>query len=481
MSRSAPARVIGARTSVLAALAVVRIALAAGPAAALPNEADVVVVNAAPGARIDARLDGATSVSGLGYRLVAPAASASPGRHRVEVAEGGKVVEIDVEVVGGELLLVVAWRNDLALGAFAVRAALPAPPSGRALVRVVNAVQGAPAIGLRDGKGRSLTATALPGAASGYFEVDATTDVVNVVAGGGGAPIATSRLTPNAGSVYTLVAVGGGEAVPTLVAVLDAVGVTLVPTGPPEAGIGPRPPSLPRVWPFFAGGLLVLVGLSFFSARRIAAVSGFAVASVAVATLTSCAGSDVNPPLASTGTTSSAEGTRNASASEIAQEPPVGEVRPVGIVISSVGVRADILPMQSLDDPEVRRVLGPSRDVRRTAGWYSASPVPGRVGPAVIVGHINYDAKNAVFHELGDRSLPVGSAVEVSLSDGEILRFVIRDIREYPKSDFPIAEVFAPTSRPELRLVTCGGSFDTVSGHYRNSVVAYASLVGSTP
>jgi hypothetical protein len=37
--------------------------------------------------------------------------------------------------------------------------------------------------------------------------------------------------------------------------------------------------------------------------------------------------------------------------------------------------------------------------------------------------------------------------------------------------------VYGPTPDAELRLITCGGAFDSTSGHYLNNVVAYAILV----
>jgi hypothetical protein len=35
--------------------------------------------------------------------------------------------------------------------------------------------------------------------------------------------------------------------------------------------------------------------------------------------------------------------------------------------------------------------------------------------------------------------------------------------------------VYLPTLQPTLRLVTCGGAFDAVSGHYVDNVVVFAA------
>jgi hypothetical protein len=39
-----------------------------------------------------------------------------------------------------------------------------------------------------------------------------------------------------------------------------------------------------------------------------------------------------------------------------------------------------------------------------------------------------------------------------------------------------VARIRNPTRRPVLRLITCGGSFDRATGHYRDNVIVDASL-----
>jgi hypothetical protein len=34
-------------------------------------------------------------------------------------------------------------------------------------------------------------------------------------------------------------------------------------------------------------------------------------------------------------------------------------------------------------------------------------------------------------------------------------------------------------TRPLLRLITCGGSFDHATGHYRDNLIVYASPTGN--
>jgi LPXTG-site transpeptidase (sortase) family protein len=115
------------------------------------------------------------------------------------------------------------------------------------------------------------------------------------------------------------------------------------------------------------------------------------------------------------------------------------------------------------------------------AGWFAAGPVPGDVGPAVIAGHVDSRTGPAVFFRLEE--LTVGDTVQVTRSDGRDVGFRVTRVAQYPKTDFATEEVYGPTTGPELRLITCGGTFDSSRRSYRDNVVVYAVAVpwGASP
>lgn len=147
-------------------------------------------------------------------------------------------------------------------------------------------------------------------------------------------------------------------------------------------------------------------------------------------------------------------------------ELPTGIVEPVRLEIPSIGVDAAMVGLSlGTGDPEV-----PSR--WQDAGWYETTRNPGEIGPAVIAGHIDSKAGPAVFFRL--RELANGDEVIVHGADGQSRTFVVEDSGQYPKTDLP-DEVFGfGQARPELRLITCGGSFDSEVGHYVDNLVVYA-------
>ncbi|MCY7364530.1 MAG: class F sortase [Frankiaceae bacterium] len=110
------------------------------------------------------------------------------------------------------------------------------------------------------------------------------------------------------------------------------------------------------------------------------------------------------------------------------------------------------------------------------AGWFAPGPAPGQFGPAVIAGHVDSKAGPAIFYRLGE--LQPGATLSVTREDGSTAEFVVDKVERYPKDAFPTAAVYGDTTqRSELRLITCGGEFDSGTGHYVDNVVAYAHLL----
>jgi hypothetical protein len=68
--------------------------------------------------------------------------------------------------------------------------------------------------------------------------------------------------------------------------------------------------------------------------------------------------------------------------------------------------------------------------------------------------------------------------VLVDRADGSTVSFTVTRVDRYPKDAFPTDRVYAPTSEPELRLITCGGTFDRSERSYEDNVVVFARLTG---
>ncbi len=106
------------------------------------------------------------------------------------------------------------------------------------------------------------------------------------------------------------------------------------------------------------------------------------------------------------------------------------------------------------------------------AGWYDLGPSPGQPGAAVIVGHLDSAKGPGVFASLA--RLRPGDTVQVIHANYSLTSFVVDRLQEVSKTVFPLRQVYGPTREPELRLITCTGSFDWRTRHYRDNLIVYA-------
>lgn len=140
---------------------------------------------------------------------------------------------------------------------------------------------------------------------------------------------------------------------------------------------------------------------------------------------------------------------------------------PAGLTIPAIGVQTSLVRL-GLTAAGALQVPASTA----VAGWYDGSPRPGAVGSSVIAGHIDSYAGPGVFFRLS--SLRPGDLVYVRRADGTLVVFRVTGVRQYPKDKFPTAAVYGPVPDPELRLVTCGGTFDRALGSYLSNTVVYA-------
>jgi len=143
----------------------------------------------------------------------------------------------------------------------------------------------------------------------------------------------------------------------------------------------------------------------------------------------------------------------------------------VRITIPGVGVDSTLMPL-ALDQAGV---LQAPTDYAR-AGWFTAGPTPGDPGPAVIAGHVDSTSGPAVFFRL--RDLTPGTPLTVTRSDNTTATFTVDGVDRYPKDAFPTEAVYGPTPGSTLRLITCGGDFDSGERSYEDNIVVYATKTG---
>ncbi|MFI0369262.1 class F sortase [Actinomadura sp. 1N219] len=187
--------------------------------------------------------------------------------------------------------------------------------------------------------------------------------------------------------------------------------------------------------------------------------------------LGSCGGDDASPPAAGGGGSTPAA---PATAPE-KDAKPLPKSAPKSISIAKLGVTA---PVGRLGLRPDGRIEEPPLSQPNLTGWYKLGPTPGENGPSVILGHVDANKKQAVFYRL--KELSPGDQIQVTRQDGTTATFAVTSKQDVDKNAFPHKKVFGETlDYSSLRLVTCGGAFDTSTGHYKNNLIVYAKLVQS--
>ncbi|MDK1473055.1 class F sortase [Streptomyces sp. 549] len=156
--------------------------------------------------------------------------------------------------------------------------------------------------------------------------------------------------------------------------------------------------------------------------------------------------------------------------------PPLPELdvmprsEPKRLIIPQLSSRIEVFAADAEDDgtPPVP----PERDAERAA-WYQGGPSPGEQGPSLFIGHLDTDDGPAAFAGVG--SLQPGAEIRVERDDRSTVVFTVDSVEQYRKDDFPNERVYGPTRTPQLRLITCGGSWSKEEGYDAN-IVAFASL-----
>ena len=143
--------------------------------------------------------------------------------------------------------------------------------------------------------------------------------------------------------------------------------------------------------------------------------------------------------------------------------------KPVWLTIPAIGVKAPIVNLGlnrngTLQVPTSTTVVG----------WYTNSPRPGAIGSAIIAGHVDSRSGPGVFFWL--RTVRPGELIYIRRTDGTLAVFTVTSVQMYAKAQFPTATVYGPVPDAELRLITCGGTFDYARGSYLSNVVVYARL-----
>jgi sortase A len=143
---------------------------------------------------------------------------------------------------------------------------------------------------------------------------------------------------------------------------------------------------------------------------------------------------------------------------------------PVRLVIPRIGLDATI--------EAVGKTTSGAMDVPKApqhVAWYGLGVAPGAQGNAVISGHLDIKAGQAVFWRL--RELQVNDLIHVFDENGMERTFVVIERATYSREQAPVHKIFGFDIERDLNLITCIGRWDKKAQTYQQRLVIYTRLV----
>lgn len=142
---------------------------------------------------------------------------------------------------------------------------------------------------------------------------------------------------------------------------------------------------------------------------------------------------------------------------------------PTALTIPSIGLSTGLVGVGQNGDGSLEV---PAAD---TVGWYTFSPTPGEIGPAILVGHVDDITGPAIFARL--QELAIGDTADIVREDGRKVTFAVTKTAAYEADNFPSQEVYGNIDHAGIRLITCYGTFNQFTRQYSHNLVVYAKAL----
>jgi hypothetical protein len=145
--------------------------------------------------------------------------------------------------------------------------------------------------------------------------------------------------------------------------------------------------------------------------------------------------------------------------------PDIGDSR---LVVPSLGIDAPVISVGITDAQ-----LDVPGDVHMVGEWSGGATPTGTSGTVLIAGHVNWAGQGpgALAHLA---SIAPDATVLLSTPRGTATTWSVTSVEAVTKADLP-QTIFDRSGPHRLVLVTCGGAFNSATGHYKDNIVVTAT------
>lgn len=162
---------------------------------------------------------------------------------------------------------------------------------------------------------------------------------------------------------------------------------------------------------------------------------------------------------------------------------PIKAPNPRSLLIPKIGVNATPVVPLGLNKDGTHAV--PPVNKPEQVGWYEPGPEPGDKGPAILLGHVNGGGHKGVFGDLTKLSVGDDVYVDDKIFSVTKTQTVKKNCNGEPAGCVDYADIadsiYNDTPGPEIRLITCGGDFNSTARSYEDNIVVFGKLKVSLP
>ena len=155
-------------------------------------------------------------------------------------------------------------------------------------------------------------------------------------------------------------------------------------------------------------------------------------------------------------------------------------VAPIAMASEKLNIDSEVYASEIIDQA-MQDPTGPF-----VVAWYPTLGALGQNGNVVVAGHVDYyTVGEAVFWDFWKPGADVGTQITMTGEDGSRHIYEVQRSTLYENGSLTPeiinSEVTGPTRLPTLTVVTCGGTFDAISGEYLSRIVVRCNRVSVEP
>lgn len=142
---------------------------------------------------------------------------------------------------------------------------------------------------------------------------------------------------------------------------------------------------------------------------------------------------------------------------------------PTQLAIPALGITSSV---ESVGQTKTGDMESPK--ARNVTGWYKFGYLPGSLGNSVIAGHSWHVQGRGVFASLG--KLTVGDHLKLT-TRSSMQTYAVTGTKTLPNDHTLTDDIFGPSDKARLNLITCTGAWDKQTQRYADRLVVFSEFV----